>query len=134
MLSTELNGRTGLSPEPSTLHNFQMNGKIDKKVVKTAPTSRPNDYTIEKLLNSPSTSSSSFSPPTSSVPSMVLSQLGKSQLPIDLLAQTIWLQHHHLQHKFSSNASNNLSLFDSTNSSLLSNNSSPIRKFFSIYF
>lgn len=133
MLSTELNGRRVISPDPIALQSFQDMAKVDKKSTKPAPTSRPNGYSIEKLLNSPSTSSSSFSPPTSSVPlssSMVLNQFGKSQLPIDLIAQTLWLQHQHLQHKFTSNMTSNLSPFESTNTSLLSTNSPPIRKSF----
>jgi hypothetical protein len=129
-----LNSSDGMS----AFRPYQINGKSDQKLIKssTSSSSQPNDYTIEKLLNSPSTSSSNTSPPARvsqlSSSSMVLNQLTKSQLPLDIIAQTLWLQHQHLQQKFNLNG-NNITLLNSGNPSLLQSNSS-IRKFFKTYF
>jgi hypothetical protein len=128
-----LNSSDGMS----AFRPYQINDKSDQKLIKssTSSSSQPNDYTIEKLLNSPSTSSSNASPPArvnQLSSSMVLNQLTKSQLPLDIIAQTLWLQHQHLQQKFNLNG-NNITLFNSGNPSLLQSNSS-IRKFFRTYF
>jgi len=117
--------------QQSAFRPYQINTKSDQKANKTttSSTSQPNDYTIEKLLNSPSTSSSTTSPPTRvNQSSMVLNEFAKSQLPLDIIAQTLWLQHHHFQQKFNLNG-NNITLYNPGNSGLLQSTSSPIRKF-----
>lgn len=133
-----LNSVDGRDGHESAFRPYQLNMKSDQKVIKNtiSLTSQPNDHTIEKLLNSPSTSSSTASPPArvnQLSSSMVLSQFAKSQLPLDLIAQTLWLQHQHFQQKFNSNG-NNITLFNSGNSSLLQSTSSPIREFFSFTY
>lgn len=143
MLTTDVvSGHRELSPDGSAFHPFLIDTNddmSDKKSVKAVNTSsRANEHTIEKLLNCPSTSSpassvSALITSTNPLPSsVVLGQLNKSHLPIDIIAHTLWLQHQHLQHKLNPTPDRS-SLFGSTAAAaLLHNNSSTICEYFLI--